>query len=446
MLQSLRKHAALSAANNTMQALDRSTHFARRKFYPWLVILICASFLFYKYILQVSPNIMSDELMQEFHVSGAGLGVLAATFFFAYFITQLFVGVILDRLSLRWLSGLALLASGMGGLWFARTHHLIDAELSRSLMGFGAAFATVCYLKAAAMWFEPKRFAFVSGLLATAAMLGAVFGEAPLAYVVVHQGWRQTLIYCGWLGIVLAVLFVVVIRDRPKMDFAPLSEQGRARICWKDVAQVLLKKQNWLLAFYSGMTFSPIAVLGGLWGNMYLKEAFHIDNTHAASLLSFSFVGLAVGGPVLGALSDRLGRCKRVMIVGNILGFVSLVPVLYVPGLPLWLVGILLFVFGFGVGAFMLGFALGKEINDIAVAATVIALVNSGDAIFGAVTEPLVGKFLDWGWSGQMVNGVRHYSVEAFQHAFLVMPVYILAATVLLYWIGETRGSQYGSD
>ena len=446
MLQSLRKGAAFKAANNTMQSLGRSVHFTQRSCYPWVVILICASFLFYKYILQVSPNIMSDELMQEFHVSGAGLGVLAATFFFAYFITQLFVGVLLDKFSLRWLSGLALLASGLGGLWFARAHNLVNAELFRSLMGFGAAFATVCYLKSAAMWFPPKRFAFVSGLLATAAMLGAVFGEAPLAYVVAHQGWRQTLVYCGWLGIVLAVIFVVVVRDRPKVDFAPLSEQDRVRVCWQDVVRVLLKKQNWLLALYSGMTFSPIAVLGGLWGNMFLKEAFHISNTHAASLLSFSFIGLAVGGPVMGAISDRLGRRKVVMIVGNIIGFVSLVPVLYMPGLPLWLVGLLLFVFGFGIGVFMLGFALGKEINDLAVAATVIALINSGDAIFGAVTEPLVGKLLDWGWAGHMVNGVRHYSVTTFQHAFLVMPAYILVATLLLYWIGETQGNQYESE
>jgi len=448
MLLNLFQRSAFYVADNTMQSLTKPkpAHFTQHSCYPWVVILICASFLFYKYILQVSPNIMSDALMREFHVSGAGLGLLAATFFFAYFITQLFVGVLLDKMSLRWLSGFALFASGLGGLWFARSHHLIDAELFRSVMGFGAAFATVCYLKAAAIWFPPRRFAFVSGLLATAAMLGAVFGEAPLAYVVAHQGWRQTLIYCGWLGVILAVLFIAVVRDEPKVNFVPLSAQDCVRIRWQDVACVLLKRQNWLLAFYSGMTFSPIAVLGGLWGNMYLKEAFHINNTHAASLLSFSFIGLAAGGPTLGALSDLLGRRKMIMVLGNVLGFIGLVPVLYLPGLPLWSVGSLLFVFGFGVGGFMLGFTLGKEINDIAVAATVIALINSGDAIFGAITEPLVGKLLDWGWHGKILSGVRHYSVATFQHAFLVMPLYILVATFLSYWIDETRGNQYSLD
>ena len=171
--------------------------FTQLSVYPWIVIALSASFLFYKYILQVSPNVMSTELMQAFQLDGAGLGYLAACFFFAYFVTQLFVGVALDRFSLRHLAGFALLVSAVGTLLFAKTNVLGQAAVYRGMMGFGAAFATVSYLKAASVWFKPERFAFVSGLLASAAMLGAVFGEAPLAYCVNHFGWREAM----WFGL-----------------------------------------------------------------------------------------------------------------------------------------------------------------------------------------------------------------------------------------------------
>ena len=56
-------------------------NFTHKSFYPWLVMLLCAAFLFYKYILQVFPGIITENLMSEFHITGAGLGKLAACYF-----------------------------------------------------------------------------------------------------------------------------------------------------------------------------------------------------------------------------------------------------------------------------------------------------------------------------------------------------------------------------
>lgn len=409
------------------------------KIYPWIAITISALFLFYKYILQVSPSIMTHSLMRAFHVHGAGLGNLAATFFYSYLITQLFVGVLLDKYSPRYLSAIAIAIAAMGAYLFSTAHTLLMAEISRMMMGIGAAFATVSYMKVAAMWFRPNQFAFVGGLLATAAMLGAVFGEAPLSLVVDLEGWRESLLLCAVIGFVIAVLFVIVIRDKhTSKALTPISSQ-HSKITSKDIWEVLSSKQNWLLTFYSGLAFSPVAVFGGLWGNPYLEQAHHLSRTSAATLISLIFIGLAIGGPVLGLLSDVLRRRRAVMFFGSTLALVSLVAVIYVNVLPLWLMIPFLFLFGFGTGAFMLGFALGKDINKIALTATVIALINTGDAIFGAVSEPLVGKFLDMGWAGQIVKDVHYFSLHDYHRAFLLLPAYLLIALVLIFFIKEAR-------
>ncbi len=406
-----------------------------RKYYPWIVLLLCAAFLFYKYVLQVSPSIMTDQLMRVFHVTGAGLGNLAATFFYAYFITQLFVGVILDKYSVRVICAVAIAISGIGALWFAHTNSLVSASIARAMMGFGAAFATVCYMKSAAIWFRPNQFAFIGGLLATAAMLGAVFGEAPLSYVVQTAGWRGSLLLSGIIGVVIAVLFFLLVRDRPSLAVQPTVTETYA-VTFSDVWAILKKPKNWLLTFYSGLTFSPVAVFGGLWGNPFIHEVYHYSHTDVASLISLSFLGLAVGGPVLGWLSDRLNRRRAVMFWGNAIALVALVMIVYCV-LPEWLLATLLFVFGFGVGAFMLGFVMGKELNKLALAATVIALINTGDAIFGAFTEPLVGKILDLGSNGKMMNGVYHFSIVDFKQAFIILPLYLLIATGLLFFVKD---------
>ena len=412
-----------------------------RLIYPWIAIIVSASFLFYKYILQVSPSIMTNDLMRAFHIDGAGLGNLAATFFYTYLITQLFVGVLLDKYSPRYLSAIAIVIAAAGAYLFSIAHTLLLAETSRMMMGIGAAFATVSYMKVAAMWFRPNQFAFVGGLLATAAMLGAIFGEAPLSLIVDAEGWRQSLFLCSILGFIIAVLFVVVIRDKHTSE--AFDHHGpSSRITLKDVWQVLSKGQNWVLTFYSGLAFSPVAVFGGLWGNPFLEQAHHLSRTNAATLVSLVFAGLAIGGPILGLISDFMQNRKKVMLFGVTISLVSLTLVIYLTLLPIWAVVILLFIFGFGTGAFMLGFAVGKEINSVVLAATVIALINTGDAIFGAYTEPLIGKFLDLGWRGRVLHGVHYFSLQDYHHAFLLLPIYLLVAAALVFFVKETHGKE----
>lgn len=215
--------------------------------YAWLVWLVCASFLFYKYILQVYPSIMTTQLMAEFHLTGLGLGNLAAYFYYSYLVTQLFVGILLDKYSPRLLTTLAIIFCSLGVLLFAQTHSLTLAAISRSLIGVGVAFATVSYMKMTSLWFPPKKFAFVCGLLATAAMLGAVFGQAPLSWVVATSGWRTALEYCAYLGFALAALFLVVAKDKQVVNVEPHLETQALK--WQDFLKIFKNKQKLVADF-----------------------------------------------------------------------------------------------------------------------------------------------------------------------------------------------------
>jgi MFS family permease len=404
------------------------------RFYPWLVILLAASFLFYKYILQVSPSTMIDELMSEFHVEGAGLGNLAASFFYSFLIAQLFVGVLLDRYSPRLLTTTALLLCALGVYSFSTANSVVLAAWSRTLMGVGAAFATVSYMKMTSLWFKPKQFAFVGGLLASAAMLGAIAGQMPLSLVVNKVGWRNSLGLCAILGVFLAALFYLIVRDKPKNQSVVVAAP---QFFFRDVWAVLTNTQNWLITLYSGLAFSPIDAFAGLWSIPFLRQAYQLTHTHAAFFVSFIFFGLALGSPLLGLLSDRLGQRRCIMLGSGCIALASITPVLYSTHLPLFLLGCLLFLFGFFTGAFMLGFALGKDLNKLTVAATIIALINTGDVIFSAFTEPLIGKLLDLGWNGQIVSGIHYFSVIDYRRALTLLPVYILLSITLLIFIRE---------
>ncbi|HSW69861.1 MAG TPA: MFS transporter [Gammaproteobacteria bacterium] len=404
-----------------------------RRYYPLLVISLCALFLFYKYILQIYPSIITDQLMQEFKLTGAGLGNLAATFYYTYMVAQLVVGVLLDKYSTRWLTSLAIFSCAIGIFLFSQSHTILSACLSRGLMGIGVAFATVAYMKLAAMWFPPRQYAFIGGLLATAAMAGAVFGQAPLSWIVDQTGWRYCLALTGAAGLVLAFAFALFVRDKSTTAAA----SKHSPISFQDIVEVFKNKQNWLLTFYSGLAFSPIVIFGGLWGNPFVVQAYEVSKTQAASLVSLVFIGLGIGSPIIGFISDRLGNRRWVIFASTLISCFAITLILYAHPMPIWLLSILLFLFGFFLGAFMLVFAIGKELNKAAMTGTVIAMINMSDAILDAITEPGIGKLLDLSWDGKIVNGVHYFSLSAYHVALSILPIYLLAATVLLFWVKD---------
>jgi nitrate/nitrite transporter NarK len=402
------------------------------KSYAYLIISLCAFFLFYKYILQIYPSIITESLMNEFKLTGAGLGNLAATFYYSFMATQLFVGYMLDKYSARWVTAGAILCCAIGVVWFADSHTIMNAGLSRALMGVGVAFATVSYLKLASVWFPPRQYAFIGGLLASSAMAGAVFGEAPLSWLMNIFGWRECLYIVGIIGFVLTFLFAIAVRDAPKAVKAKAPDHN---VSWRDVLQVLRNKQNWLLTLYGGLAFSPVAVFGGLWGNPFIQQAYNLDKTQSASVVSLVFIGLGLGSPLLGMLSDRIGDRKNLMFFCTIISCIAISLVLYAHPMPTWLMATLLFIFGFALGAFMLVFTIGKELNSLYLTATVIAMINASDAVLDGITEPAIGKLLDLGWDGKIVNNVHYFSLHSYHWALLVLPVYLFIAALLMVWI-----------
>lgn len=413
------------------------------KIYPWLIWLLGASFFFYKYVLQVSPSVMSTDLMRTFNITGAGLGNLAACFFYAYLLMQIPVGLILDRWSPKIITALAIFVCALGTFLFAHANSLLFAGISRAMIGFGAAFAAVSCFKLATLWFPPKRFAFVAGLSMTAAMLGAVGGEAPLAFLVNKLDWRGAMVHVAIIGFILMLLVFIFVKDRtPSKELKNVIEVNKNAPVFSSLKTILKEKQTWLLSLYSGLAFAPISVFGGLWGVSFLEQSAQLSSTAAASAVSLIFVGFAIGCPISGWYSDHIGRRKIIMLSGTIIALIAILCVLYLPLHSQRILEILLFLFGLGASCFFLCFSMIREIHSLIFAATVLGFMNMFDSIWEAFSEPFIGKLLDLGWDGKFDNGARIFSLHNYHLALAALPIYFFSALVILFFIKETHCRQ----
>ncbi|MFI4918770.1 MAG: MFS transporter [Legionellales bacterium] len=406
-------------------------------YYPWLVWTIAAGFFFYKYLVQVSPSVMTQDLMQTFKVNGAGLGNLSAFYFYAYLCMQVPVGIMLDKYSPRLLTTAAIFICSISTFIFSQTNSLEWACISRALMGAGAAFSAVSCFKLAALWFAPKRFAFVSGLFMTAAMMGAVGGQMPLSLLVQYAGWRMALQVVSIIGMVLAVIYFIVVRDKASSNKVPSSISQQP--VQQRLKQILRNDQAWLLSIYSGLAFAPVSVFGGLWGVPFLEKAHDLSVTQAPMAASSIFIGFAVGAPLLGWLSDFMGRRKPILYSGTFLALTCLLLVLYVTHLSFPVIMLLLFSFGFGASGFFTSFAMIRELFSVTLVATVLGIMNTFDSVCEALFEPLVGLVLDQTWDGTINNGVHQFSINSYHMALLLLPLSLIFAMIALLFIKETH-------
>lgn len=404
--------------------------------YPWIVWTVAAGFFFYKYLVQVSPSVMTQDLMRTFQVNGAGLGNLSAFYFYAYLCMQIPVGLMLDKYSPRLLTTAAIMICSISTLLFSQTTELGWACFTRALMGTGAAFAAVSCFKLTALWFAPKRFALVSGLFMTAAMLGAVGGQMPLSLLVQAAGWREALEITGIIGIILGIIYFLVIRDKPLHTSKRPLNQPRA---FHSLGHILKSKQAWMLSLYSGLAFAPVSVFGGLWGVPFLQTAHGLSATQAPLAASTIFIGFAVGAPFLGWLSDYMEQRKPILILGTFLALGCLSIVLYSSSLSLAPIMGLLFCFGFGASGFFTSFAMIRELFPVIFVATVLGIMNTFDSICEALFEPFVGALLDLTWEGQSINGIHQFSLHGYHYALSVLPLSLLLALLMLVFIHETH-------
>ncbi|MFT5393306.1 MAG: MFS family permease [Gammaproteobacteria bacterium] len=374
--------------------------------------LVAAAFFFYAWVLRVSPSVMIEELMRDFAVSGALLGQLSAWYFYGYAGMQIPVGMMLDRFGPRRLLTVAAITCAIGCVLFA-SGTLIHASIGRFLIGAGAAFSLVGSMAIASKSLPAHRFALFSGLAMMAGMAGGVLGQGPVRVVVEATDWRSTTLVAALGGAVIALFAWLLIRDPVRQSIAGGAFRG--------ARAVLANRECWLNAAAGLACTGPLLGFAALWGVPFLETAYGLERATAAGMASLTFVGLGVGSPVVGWLSDKMGRRKPPMLIGLSIALSTFATLVYMPGLPLFVVGGLCLLVGIGAAGQICNFALVREHNAADVSATAIGLVNALITSAGAIYQPLIGWLLDRVWAGAEHAehaGSRVYEAADYRMAF----------------------------
>ena len=414
----------------------------------WLMWGIPAFLFLFAFFHRAAPGVFAKELMQSFGATGALIGLLSATYFYAYAGLMIPAGVLLDRLGVRWTVSAGGLVMSAGALFMALAAGPALLFTGRSLVGAGASVMFVGALKIAAAWFPAPYFATLSATTASVGVFGGLVGTAPVAWLALGVGWRGALGAVAIVTLAGAAACLVLVRDHPPAE--AWSGAGPAP-GWAAVVtglgRVLRNPHTWppFLAFFCLYSATNNLIF---WIVPCLRDVYDLGMADAALYATASSLALLVAGPLTGFVSDRVLRRRRlpytILTAAQFVGWVTFVVTL--GRLPLGGVYALLFAMGLVGAAFVLTWPLGREVNPPELAGVAVAAVNLGGFVGAALTQAPLAALLDSRWTGQMAGGARVYPVEAYRTTFAASAVLVLCACLVSLFLRETRGQNVYVD
>ncbi len=381
--------------------------------------------------------------MTEFAIGAAALGNLSAFYFYSYVAMQIPTGIIADRWGPRRLLTAGAAVAAVGTALFAAAPSLWWANAGRLLIGASVAVAFVSMLKLASHWFAPRQFPLVSGMALFVGIVGAVFAGRPLRAVVESFGWREVMAASAAFTAVLAVVIWLRVRDDPAdsgyaSHFAGSHDGAQHTAVLRGLAEILSYRNTWLLFLTPGGVAGAVLTFAGLWGVPYFTQSYGMTPKEAALLTSTMLVAWALGGPLLGTASQRLGRRKPLYVASCAVALAGWSVFVFLPPLPMPALLALLIVLGFASGNIIIGFAFIKESVPARLTGTASGLINTGVMIGAMVLQPAVGWMLDRHWQGAQEGGVRFYDLAAYQSGFALLLGWVAVSLVLISLSRET--------
>jgi MFS family permease len=318
-----------------------------------------------------------------------GVASIAGLFYYGYSPFSLVAGVAMDRIGPRKAVPIGAAAVGIGAPLFA-SGNTEAASIGRLLQGAGGVFALIGATYIATTSFPASRAATLIGATQMFGMAGGSAGQFVVGPMIAGGiSWITFWFGMGVAGLVISVLLFVLLPAAPPAPKSDdwLKSAGRALVT------VFRNPQSILCGVIAGLIFIPTTIFDMIWGVRYLQEARGLD--YATAVLRSSMVpfGWIIGCPLLGFVSDRIGRRKPVISAGAVVLLAAMIWILFGPAevFPPYVLGLTA---GIASGAAMLPYTVIKEANPPALSGTATGVINFLNFTFSALLTLVFGWLL----------------------------------------------------
>ena len=404
--------------------------------------LCAAMFYSFQFLIRVSPNVMTHQLMASFDVQACVLGTVVSFYYWGYSLMQIPAGIMLDSLGPRRPLAIACLLCFIGCTIFGMGTNIYMLSIGRAMMGIGSAFGFLTSVRIISTWFHAEKLGLFVGLTVMIGTLGAISGSRPLAILISITSWQTCMYILATFSAFLGFTSWFVVKDAgPQEKINKVKSSFSVTHIILSLVNIAKNPQTWIYALYGFLMYVPLSAFADLWGTSFMAQKFQIDHNVASGGIFTFYVGVSIGSALLPLMTNRLRSYKKVMIGSAFCTAIFLSLAFYMTSLTFFQSCVLLGFAGLFSGSQFIAFSGVTDINPRDQAATASGMHNMLCMFSGNLMQPLVGQLLQSNWShrgGTYGAGTPHYIVEDFYYAFTIIPLCVLGAGFVIFWAKET--------
>jgi D-galactonate transporter len=399
-------------------------HRGHVRFWILLMIFVVTTL---NYADRATLSITGPTMSKEFGFDAIQMGYIFSAFSWAYVLSQIPGGWLLDRFGARkvyaasiffW-SVFTLMQATVGVLTSAASA-VVTLFVMRFFVGMAEAPAFPANAKVVASWFPTKERGTASAIFNAAQYFAAVVFTPLMAAVTHWFGWHWVYLCMGAAGIVLALVWLKLVHSpasHPSVSRAELAhiesggglihmgERGgpKAAALPKGQTAYYMKQlltNRMLFGVYLGQfSINVLTYFFLTWFPVYLVQERHMTILKAGFMVSLPAICGFLGGVLGGVISDSLLRkgltltvARKTPIVVGMLMSMSVILCNYVSAD--WMIVSLMALAFFGKGLGALGWAVMADVAPREVIGMAGSIFNTFGAVAGIVTPIVIGYIL----------------------------------------------------
>src|ERR1700723_3590185 len=415
--------SASQAATSQTQVQTQTQAQTRAFVFAWAFTVV---FYFLEYAVRSSPSVMISGLEAHFSTTALGIASILGMYYYTYSTMSLVAGAALDHLGAKRTVPVGITILGVGCLLFS-VPAVLAGDVGRLCQGAGSAFAFTGAVYLAARGLPARYRATGIGATQCVGMLGGSAGQFLVGPMIEH-GVAVHVVWVGLGAIVLANALLLYIAT-PKEQFRPQGQSSLGSLL-KPYKVVFSNPQSFLCGAVAGLLFAPTTIGDMIWGVAGFQKDLQLPYHNAVVTASMVPLGWVVGCPLLGWLSDRIGR-RKPAIMGSAAIMILAAPQIAFKPLPIP-AKISMFIFGIASGAAMIPYRQIKEDTPDSVKGSATGAINflvfGITALMGPIFANHVGKSI----------GIGPNLASHFQKGVLFWIPCCAAAIIVSFFLRET--------
>lgn len=276
-------------------------------------------------------SVAGVQMRQEYGIDQIQLGWVFSAFLIGYAAFQVPAGWLAARYGPRLLLTWALVWWGLFSIATALVppdgaHAILMLAIVRFALGIGEAAVYPSANQFVSRWVPASERGKANGLIFAGVGAGSGLTPPLITAIIVMGGWRASFYVCAAIGIVVAVIWYAVARDRPQEHgrvslaelahieggLPPASPAAHVAIPWR---AILSSRNVWGL-FLSYFAFGYVIWIFFSWFFIYLAEARGLDLKASALYGMVPFLAMTVGCLGGGVLNDAISK-RRGLYAGR---------------------------------------------------------------------------------------------------------------------------------